>query len=673
MPTNLMWLIFLLPVASFVIVSALIKPFINNESKLPGYVTILAITGSFALSVWALVTVMSAEGHVIDVPAITWLNIGNLTISINMIMDSLTAVMLVVVTFVSLMVQIYSLGYLHRDPVNTVDTGFPRYYAWMSLFTASMLGLIIAGNLLMMFMFWEMVGLCSYLLIGFWFHKPAAANAAKKAFIVTRLGDFGFLAAILLIFANTHTFDTNALRDLAMTGVLAGNVLTWAAIGIFAGAAGKSAQFPLHVWLPDAMEGPTPVSALIHSATMVSAGVFLVARTFPLFVFSTQALTTVAIIGGFTAIFAASMGMVMNDIKRVLAYSTISQLGFMMLGLGASGLGIAHESNLTAEIIRGATAVGIFHLFTHAFFKSLLFLGSGSVNHASGTFDMRKMGGLGKAMPWTCITFVIGSLSLAGIWPLAGFWSKDEILAKAMENQPFLFVLALITVFMTAFYMFRAVFMTFSGEYKGGEVHEPHDAQEKASDHEEHNAHTTQPHESPAIMVLPLVLLSILAIVAGFWNITGAFSAFMGHETESKTIIQGLFGVFTENWLPIASLLVAISGIFMAYVMYSVKWLSPSKIADGFFKPLYILFSRKYYMDELYENIIVSKLLLGGLFKGFQKLDEQVIDGTVNGAGSGTRNSGNVLRKLQNGQLQFYGLFIGIGIVAIAVCLFIFG
>jgi len=646
MPTELMWLIFLLPVASFVIVGAILRPFINNESKLPGYVTILAIAGSFALSLWALMSVMGAEHHVIEVAPINWLNIGALHISVGMIMDSLTAVMLVVVTFVSLMVQIYSLGYLHRDPVNTIDTGFPRYYAWMSLFTASMLGLVLAGNLLMMFVFWELVGLCSYLLIGFWFHKPSAANAAKKAFIVTRLGDFGFLAAILLIFANTGTFDTAELKEMAMNGILTGNVLTWAAIGIFAGAAGKSAQFPLHVWLPDAMEGPTPVSALIHSATMVSAGVFLVARTFPLFENSAPALNTVAIIGGFTAIFAATMGMVMTDIKRVLAYSTISQLGFMMLGLGAGGV-----------------AIGCFHLVTHACFKSLLFLGSGSVNHATGTFDMRKMGGLAKAMPWTTITFVIGSLSLAGIWPLAGFWSKDEIMAAAMENQPILFVLALITVFMTAFYMFRVVFMTFGGEYRGGE--------NSPGGHEEHS-HAAHLHESPAVMVIPMVLLAILAVGAGFWNVTGEFGALMGHG-ETKGFIEGFFGIFTHSWLPLVSLLVALSGIFMAYVIYSAKWLRPEIITTGIFKPFYTLVVRKCFMDELYENIIVKKVLLGGLFHLFQKVDTHVIDGTVNAVGSGTADTGDVLRKAQNGQLQLYGLSIGIGIVAIAVCLVIFG
>ncbi len=426
------WLIFLLPIFSFIIISVFIRPFVRPESKVAGYITITALIGSLALSIWALTEVLAAPHHVLEMNPIEWLVVGNLTINIGMMMDSLTAVMLIVVTVVSLMVQIYSQGYMKGDP------GYHRYYAFMSLFTASMLGLVLADNLLQMFVFWEMVGLCSYLLIGFWFHRPAAANAAKKAFIVTRIGDFGFLAAILVLFFNTGTFDIGELHGLAVAGTLAGATLTWAAIGIFSGAMGKSAQFPLHVWLPDAMEGPTPVSALIHAATMVAAGVFLVARTFPLFAHSVEALTTVAIIGGFTAIFAASMGLVMNDIKRVLAYSTISQLGYMMLGLGAGGV-----------------AIGIFHLFNHAFFKALLFLGAGSVNHATGTFDMRQMGGLRKIMPWTYATFLIASLSLAGIWPLAGFWSKDEILISSLDKQPILFYLAMITVFMTAFYMFR--------------------------------------------------------------------------------------------------------------------------------------------------------------------------------------------------------------------------
>jgi len=631
MPNQLIWLILLLPIASFVINSLIIRPFVRKESRVAGYITITAIAGSLALSIWALKEVMAAPHHVLELPDITWLVLSNgFTIHLGVIMDSLTAVMLIVVTLVSLMVQIYSQGYMHGDP------GYTRYFTFMSLFTASMLGVVLSDSLIMLFVFWEMVGLCSYLLIGFWFHRPSAANAAKKAFIVTRFGDFGFLAAILLLYANTGTFDIAQLHGLAIAGTLAGTTLTLAAIGIFAGAAGKSAQFPLHVWLPDAMEGPTPVSALIHAATMVAAGVFLVARTFPLFEHSVEALTTVAIIGGVTAIFAASMGLVMTDIKRVLAYSTISQLGYMMLGLGAGGV-----------------AIGIFHLFNHAFFKALLFLGAGSVNHSTGTFDMREMGGLRKFMPWTYATFVIGSLSLAGIWPLSGFWSKDEILIESMHNQPILFILAMITVFMTAFYMFRVIFMTFGGEYRGGGP-------------ESHG----KPHESPSVMVTPMVILAILAVVSGLWNVTGQFGALMGHG-HTKGIIEGFFGIFASP-LPWLSLILAGAGILLAYAIYSAKWLSAERIGS-FFKPLYTLFIRKYWMDELYEDIIVRKALIGGLFAGFQLIDTNVIDGVVNGVANTAMASGKAIRRAYTGQLQLYGLFIGIGILAIILCLYFFG
>ena len=627
MPNELIWLIFLLPVSSFVIISFFVRPFVKPESRVAGYIAITAITGSLALSIWALTEVMGDPHHVLEMDPIRWLVVGNLTINIGVIMDSLTAVMLVVVTAVSLMVQIYSQGYMQGDP------GYHRYYAWMSLFTASMLGVVLADSLLLMFVFWELVGLCSYLLIGFWFHRPLAANAAKKAFIVTRFGDFGFLAAILVLYYNTGTFDIAELHSLAITGVLAGTTLTWAAIGIFAGAVGKSAQFPLHIWLPDAMEGPTPVSALIHAATMVAAGVFLVARTFPLFEHSVQALTTVAAIGGFTAIFAASMGLVMNDIKRVLAYSTISQLGYMMLGLGTGGV-----------------AIGIFHLLNHAFFKALLFLGAGSVNHATGTFDMRQMGGLRKIMPWTYATFLIAALSIAGIWPLSGFWSKDEILASSLASQPLLFVLAMITVFMTAFYMFRVVFMTFGGEYRGG-------------DPEAHG----HPHESPPVMVMPMVVLAVLAVVSGLWNVTGQFSAFMGHEVHS----YGFFGILTHS-LPWISLMLAGLGILLAYAIYSAKWLSAERIGS-LFKPFHTLFLRKYWFDELYENVVVKMALIGGLFAGLQQIDTYGVDGVVNGVAAGATAGGRAIRRVQTGQLQLYGLFIGIGILAIILCLYIFG
>jgi len=370
---------------------------------LPHYRTDIEI----ALSIWALISVNGAEHHVLTDVSYQWLSIGDMVINIGITMDSLAAIMVVAVSIISLLVQIYSIGYMKGD------RGFARYFAFMSLFTGSMLGLVMANNLLFLFLFWEGVGLCSYLLIGFWFHKPEAARAAMKAFLVTRLGDFGFLVAIILLYVKTGTFDIGELHTLALAGVLGGSTLTLAAIGIFSGAVGKSGQFPLHVWLPDAMEGPTPVSALIHAATMVTAGVYLVARMFPMFASSETAITIVAIIGGFTAIFAASMGLVATDIKRVLAYSTISQLGYMMLGLGAVGIGYASGHLDEQHALALGVAVAIFHLFTHAFFKALLFLGAGSVSHATGTFDMRMMGGLRKVQPWTYATFVIGSLSLA--------------------------------------------------------------------------------------------------------------------------------------------------------------------------------------------------------------------------------------------------------------------
>lgn len=653
MSSQLIWLIFLLPVISFLIIALIIRPFVNKESRIAGYTTIAAIGGSLVLSLLTLSAVLSAEHHELTVPDISWLTLGDLNIHVGLMVDSLTAVMLVVVTTVSLMVQIYSLGYM-KDNWDHGNTAYHRYYAWMSLFTASMLGVILSDSLLMVFIFWEMVGLCSYLLIGFWFHRPSAANAAKKAFIVTRFGDFGFLAALLILFAHTGTFDIAELYELAVTGVLAGATLTWIAIGIFAGAAGKSAQFPLHLWLPDAMEGPTPVSALIHAATMVAAGVFLVARTLPIFVHSIEAVTVVATIGAVTAIFAASMGLVMTDIKRVVAYSTISQLGYMMLGLGAAGIGIAHGGEASVEAAKGAAAIGIFHLFNHAFFKALLFLGAGSVNHATGTFDMRLMGGLRKAMPWTFATFLIASLSLAGIWPLAGFWSKDEILAVALENAPFLFYLAMITVFMTAFYSFRVLFLTFGGEYRGGS-------------HEAHGAHGGHPHESAPVMIVPMVVLAVLAVVSGLWNSGGGFAEFMGEHVEAP----GFFGILTHG-LPWLALLVAGSGILLAYLMYSRKIISAERIGSAF-KPLYTLFLRKYFFDELYENIIVKISLIGGLFVGLEKIDTYGVDGAVNTVARGAYAEGKAIRQAQTGQLQLYGLVIGIGILAIILVVYLTG
>ncbi|RLC93575.1 MAG: NADH-quinone oxidoreductase subunit L [Chloroflexi bacterium] len=665
MPEAAVWLIFLLPLFSFVIISFIIRPFFNDRPRLAGYVTIASIAVSFVFALWALNSVR-VQGELVFDP-VEWVVIGNHTIKLGVMLDPLTAVMVVVVTLCSLMVQIYSQGYMHGD------SGYCRYYAFMSLFTGSMLGLVLADNLIQLFVFWELVGLCSYLLIGFWFHKPSAAAAAKKAFIVTRIGDLGLLAAILVLFFRTepgtaaHTLNISALYEaapeLAAMTSLGVSLMTLVAIGIFAGAVGKSAQFPLHVWLPDAMEGPTPVSALIHSSTMVTAGVFLVARCFPMFAHSEVALTTVGAIGAFTAIFAASMALVANDIKRVLAYCTVSQLGYMMLGLGAIGLVEFygdHSEPVGIELAKGAAAIGIFHLFNHAFCKALLFLASGSVNHATGTFDMREMGGLRKHMPWTYLVYLIGTISMAGIWPLACFWSKDEIVAEAMElggPRYILFILAMITVFMTAFYMFRTVFMTFHGEYRGG----------TASVHGHGHGGL---HESPAVMLVPMFVLAALAIGSGWINVNGWFSSFFGeHVSHSWTHAFTLFT--SHHGLPLISLIVALGGVAFAYMMYIRRQPSGEEVGRLLPTPYKVL-SRKYWMDELYERVFVVRVLVDGVFWVLQWVDSNIVDGLVNGIAEGTIGSAGVIRQAQTGRLQAYGLVMFVGILVIAAFTYLF-
>jgi len=647
--STVLWAIFLLPVFSLVFIGLVLRPFFKDRPNLSGYTIITCLSAALGLSIWVL---NSSDQFPIE-STVQWAVVGNFTVNLGFVADELTAIMLIVVTGVSLLVQIYSQGYMHGD------TGYHRYFAWMSLFTASMLGLVLSANLLLVYVFWEGVGLGSYLLIGFWFHKPSAAAAAKKAFVVTRFGDFGFLIGILILYFNTGTFDIAQLNHMELAAIMGTTTLTLAMLGIFSGAAGKSAQFPLHTWLPDAMEGPTPVSSLIHAATMVAAGVYLVARTLPMFAGSEFAITFVAVIGGVTAIFAASMGLVMNDIKRVLAYSTISQLGYMMLGLGSVGVALAGGEASADVYIKLGVAVGIFHLFTHAFFKCLLFLGAGSASHGcGGTFDMRLMGGLRKYMPWTFAVFLVGALSLCGIWPLAGFWSKDGIVIQAWEHTPALFWLAIITVFMTAFYMFRVIFITFSGEYRGGE---PTQGEHGHGDH----GHSG-PHESPAVMIFPMVILALMAIGAGwtFWA-GGAYEFLGGHG-------HGFFDVFTkagEEPLPLISLAIALSGIGLAYAMYGAKWISPEKVGKAF-APLYTLFSRKYYMDELYERIFVGRILYDGLFLIIQTFDTYVVDGIVNGVARIAMTLGGTIRRLQTGQLQSYGLAIGLGVLIMVLVWF---
>ena len=655
------WAIFFLPLASFVLIGMVIRPFFNNRNALAGYLTIGAIGGAFALSLWAL---KSTTGHhnEIGYASHEWLTVGQLEIRIGILMNSLTAIMLVVVTGVSLVVQVYSQGYMKGDG------GYARYYAYMSLFTASMLGLVLASSILQMFVFWELVGLSSYLLIGFWYRRPSAARAAMKAFLVTRLGDLGFLIAILYLFFHQGVLNNSGLNSLeirdvyfaATTGLLGTTAVTWLAIGFFAGAVGKSAQFPLHIWLPDAMEGPTPVSALIHAATMVAAGVFLVARMFPVFEASVSAMNLVAITGGVTAVFAATMAMTSNDIKRVVAYSTISQLGYMMLALGI-----------------GAYTAAVFHLFNHAFFKALLFLGAGSVNHVAGTFDMRFMGGLRKVQPWTYGMFLVASLSLAGIFPLAGFWSKDEILAEAFSNGDFvsrlMFFLAMAAVFMTAFYIFRALFIIFHGEFRGGierkaqQAGEPDSELVLTADEEEKVAEGWHAHmaESPLVMVLPMGVLAVLAVVSGFvanppfellaipkhW--IGEFLvAPLGHAESPQFI----------GWVAALSIVLALAGIGLAWAIYAAGKIAPDRLT---YRPLYQLTMRKYYMDDLYERLIVGQVFYrygAGLLDWFDKV---FVDGVSDNIGWFGRNIGRGIAHVQNGQVQAYGSIFTVGAVII--------
>ena len=631
-PEAAVWAIFLLPVASLLTIAFATRPY----PKLSGYVTIAAIGAAFALSLWALDSVIDNDGAALGFGAHEWLNISSdnlyiqriggpsLHVDVGLRIDGLSAVMLVVVTSVSLLVQIYSQGYMEGD------TGYSRYFMWMSLFTAAMLGLVIVDSILIVYVFWELVGLGSYLLIGFWFQKKSAGDAAKKAFLTTRLGDVGFAIGVLLIFTKADTFNIPLIQELAQRGELSDAVITLFALFVFAGAVGKSAQFPLHVWLPDAMEGPTPVSALIHAATMVAAGVYLVARMFPVFQASDEAMTTVAYVGGFTAIFAASMGIVMTDMKRVMAYSTLSQLGYMMLALGVGGY-----------------IAAVFHLLTHAFFKALLFLGSGSVNHATNTFDMRKMGGLRKYMPITYVTFLVGSLSLAGIFPFAGFWSKDEILGSAWADDKILFLVAMAVVFMTAFYSFRAVFLTFEGDYRGGE--EP--------EHGAHGGGHGKPHESGWVMALPLLILAVPAFAAGFVNLPFGSADGLAHILEGALPESSAEALHHEDFnlaIALGSLALAAAGIGLAYAIYQAKVVS-SESLQNIWGPVHTLVARKYYMDELYENVIVRDLLYRNVCRILQWVDTNIIDFAVNGSGQLSRWAGDRLRWVQSGSVQAYG------------------
>jgi NADH-quinone oxidoreductase subunit L len=630
-PEGFVWAIMFLPLGSFSVITLVSFLGLARDRtwspRYSGYVTIAAIAASFVLSLWALDGAIDADGARIGFDAHEWLIVGPLEINIGITLDGLTAIMLVVVTSVSLLVQVYSQEYMRGD------VGYNRYYAFMSLFTASMLGLVLASNIIQLFVFWELVGLCSYLLIGFWFFKDSARRAATKAFLVTRLGDLGFLIAILIIFSETGELGITEIEEEAVAGAIGATVLTLFALGLFAGAAGKSAQFPLHVWLPDAMEGPTPVSALIHAATMVAAGVYLVARFFPVFAESEEALTTVAAIGATTAIISSLLGIVATDIKRVMAYSTISQLGYMMMGLGVAGI-----------------VAAIFHLFTHAFFKALLFLGAGSVNHATGTFDMRKMGGLARYMPMTFATVFIGSMALVGLFPLSGFWSKDEIMADAWEDRPWVFFVALVGVILTGVYVGRMLLLTFGGDYRGGG--EPGNG--------EHGAHT-EPHESPPLMLIPLMVLAVMAAIAGFFNINDdlgvLIEGWLPHETEELVTHGGW------KWgVVISSGVAGLAGLGIAWLVYGAKVIQSDRVRH-YAEPLPEILENKYYLDWLYEEFFVRMVVLGGTGWVLTMWDKYVIDGIVNGVAKGANWGAEQVRLAQAGQAQLYASVMLIGVV----------
>jgi len=572
--------------------------------------------------------------------AFSWIDSGDLSVPVRLLLDPLSMVMVLIVTGVGFLIHVYSTGYMGHEKA------YGRYFAYLNLFTFSMLVLVMADNFLLMFFGWEGVGLCSYLLIGYWYQRPSAASAGKKAFVVNRIGDWGFMIGMFLIFVSFTTLDFGRVFAEAPGRLMMGSPMAVAiALFLFIGATGKSAQIPLYVWLPDAMEGPTPVSALIHAATMVTAGVYMIARCHILYVLAPAALTVVAVVGAATALFAATIGLLQKDIKRVLAYSTVSQLGYMFLAMGV-----------------GAFASGIFHLMTHAFFKALLFLGAGSVIHAlSGEQDMDRMGGLKKALPKTHMTMLIATLAIAGIFPFAGFFSKDEILFHAWESGgPILWAVGVIGAFLTAFYMFRLYFMTFHG---------PSRLTEEAKHHL---------HESPNSMTIPLMILAVLSLVGGFIQIPlvqggQKLSEFLAPVFADVSHVAGAVaegahgaehaGMGLEIALMVISLAVAASGIFLAYRFYMVDPAAPKRLGEQM-RGLYKLVFNKYWVDEVYNDKIVEPIRRGSITL-WQKFDAGVIDGAVNGVGRQIERAAGLLRQAQTGSVQVYAMVITLGLVVV--------
>ena len=638
--------VLLLPLGGFIVL-ALFGDWIKKDKEEQGAAWLACATVIAACALAAITTVRlyglvgGPEGLRFSQPYLgfEWIAVGSFRVPINLLIDPLASVMMLVVTGIGALIHVYSVGYMAHDEDKV------RFFSYLNLFTFFMLLLVMGGSLPLLFIGWEGVGLCSYLLIGFWYRKDSASAAGLKAFVVNRIGDVGLILGMIFIF---HAFGSLDLVDIAdNAGSLAPEALwqwgpvTLACLLLFLGATGKSAQIPLHVWLPDAMEGPTPVSALIHAATMVTAGVYLVARLGPLFHQSETAMLVVAVTGAVTALMAGTIAIVQTDIKRVLAYSTVSQLGFMFLAAGMGAFGVA-----------------VFHLYTHAFFKALLFLGSGSVIHAmSGEQDMRLMGGLRKKIPWTYATFLVGTLSISGIPFFAGFYSKDEILAATLgTGHPILFGIALFTALLTAAYMARLLFLTFFGEFRGGHGH-------AAASEAEHHV-----HESPWSMLGPLVVLAAGSVVAGYALFPMAHAGTV-HGVRLPDVIQPVFRLAERPlpalpWLPMVATGSALLGILIAWYLYLSMPELRASLARRL-RPALRLFGAKYFFDHVYDGFVRHVVVAGSDRLLWKRVDAGWIDGAVNRTGSLTRAFAETLRPVQTGFVRHYVLLVLAGAVAV--------
>jgi NADH-quinone oxidoreductase subunit L len=607
------------------------------SKAMAGAIACGAMLLSFAISAAAVVRLvgLEAEHRSISERAFTWISSGDFSVGVTLRLDPLSSVMILIITGIGLLIHIYSTAYMHEE----ADSEYARYFSYLNLFASFMLVLVLGANFLVMFVGWEGVGLCSYLLIGFWYQKKSASDAGKKAFIVNRIGDWGFILGVLLTFVRFGSLD---FQEVARSAAALSPETTFGTMSVitllmFVGATGKSAQIPLYVWLPDAMEGPTPVSALIHAATMVTAGVYMIGRNAVLFSHAPLTLTIVAIIGAATALVAGTIGLVQNDIKRVLAYSTVSQLGYMFLAMGV-----------------GAYGAGVFHLYTHAFFKALLFLGSGAVIHAlGGEQDMRKMGGLRRDLPITYWTFVIGAVAIAGIPPLAGFFSKDEILYRTYASGHLvLWVVGVLTALLTATYMFRLVFMTFHGVRTA--------AADDGHGHLSH--HSSHLHDAPPAMALALIVLAAGSVTAGLAGIGGRFEHYL-EPSFGAAVTEAAEGG-PETALMILSVIVAIAGIGIAAYFFLKNRQAADRVA-GQFSGVHTLLSNKYYVDEVYDAAVVQPIHIiseEGLWKG---VDVGVIDRTVNGVARAVGGGGDLLRRLQTGSVRAYAASLFLGVVLI--------